>query len=170
MRSRFIIIIAFAAIVSLGIVNLFGCTSSKELTVKGQDSSQEQISESFSDEVKVIYQFADEVNKGKYEEALNLLTVDLRGVYSMNNNAPLRNIESMRITKLQNMTGVWSGDRATINMEEVKVFYGVVDYRIKEIIFSYLKNGPYYHKIVVVRETKDSPWKIQEMSASPQQN
>jgi hypothetical protein len=37
---------------------------------------------------------------------------------------------------------------------------------VRDENYSSIKNGIYNHKIVVVQEKKDSPWRIAEMSAS----
>lgn len=133
--------------------------------VVGQQTDESSIGE----DLRVLYAFARLVNAGQYAEALKELTPELGGAYSMGDNAPLRNIERMEIKRVISKQGIWKGDRTTDTAADVHVYYAEIDYKVRGIIRSYLTNGPYYHKIVLVRQAKCSPWLIQEMSAAPRQ-
>ncbi|MBO8169604.1 MAG: DUF4829 domain-containing protein [Thermoanaerobacteraceae bacterium] len=155
-------VLLFILLAFLGL-QIIGC-GHRNATGEGENASDKH-----ENSIDVIYSFAKFVNEKNYPEALSLLTLQLRGGFSMGNNAPLRNIEHMEITRVKDMSNRWSPGRSAMGAAEVRIYYVEIDYKIKGIIFSYLKDGPYYHKVVVLKETPDSPWLIDEMSTAPKQ-
>lgn len=119
-------------------------------------------------ELKAIYDFEKLVNSKDYNGAMALLSPSLKGAYTMDDEKPLKNITSMNIVKLVEEPK-WNVDRVEETYYAHKVYYAEVYYTVENENYSYIKNGVYYHKIVIVKEKKDSPWSIAEMSTSPPQ-
>ena len=71
----------------------------------------------------------------------------------------------MRLYKNQDAYGL-NNKEIGENIYIYKVYYASVNYTISNIAESYLKNGINYHKITVYKETKDSEWKIGEISST----
>lgn len=120
-------------------------------------------------EIKVIYDFQKYVNNKDYTSALKLLTESLKSTFTIEDEKPLKNIVSMNITKLEEKSD-WGIDREEGKYYACKVYYAEVYYGVKDEEYSYIRNGIYYHKVVVAKEKKDSPWTIAELSASPTRN
>jgi hypothetical protein len=148
---------------------------SQEITQQSQQTETQnkdtQVDKSLP-EVKVIFDFADNVNGKLYEKALADLTDSLAGVYSMENNAPMRNTTHMDIKEIADKTSEWDTDDNTIkSCFDKRIYYVAIQYKISNIIDSAFKDDSiYYHKVITVREKKDSPWKIAEMSGAPGYN
>ena len=122
-----------------------------------------------SPEVKVIYDYAELVNSQKYAEAVKLRDKNINDGITDNNYEVIRNIEKMEIVTLIEKPykkGVWYIDNYPDidKCYSVKVFYAEINYKLANIIPSGLHDGIYYHKISVIKATKDSPWLIGEMS------
>ena len=47
-----------------------------------------------------------------------------------------------------------------------KVFYCEIEYKTNNTVQSYLRDGINYVKIITIKESNDSPWKLEEMSAA----
>lgn len=122
----------------------------------------------YSPELKVMYDFTKFVNHKDYNSAIELLAPALKGASSMDNWKPLKNITSMNITKLVEEPE-WGVDKVEETYYTHKVYYAEIYYTVKDESYSNIKNDIYYHKIVIVKVNKDSPWTIAEMSASPAQ-
>lgn len=116
-------------------------------------------------EAKVIYDFAQCVNTKNYSSAFSMLAPGLKGAYESDNEKPLKNIIGMNIIKIEEKPGA-GVDRTVDTYYSHKVYYAEVYYMVRDENYSSIKNGIYNHKIVVVQEKKDSPWRIAEMSAS----
>ncbi|NLZ49587.1 MAG: DUF4829 domain-containing protein [Clostridiales bacterium] len=116
-----------------------------------------------------IRKFSKRVNAKDYEAALELLDGTIAASYSIGNRAPLKNIENMTIYILADMTSTLRPD-SKIDLENLyayKVYYTEINYKTNNLNPSYLKNGVYNQKILVIKEHKDSPWKIAEISSAP---
>ena len=121
--------------------------------------------------IDVYKQFAKNVNNQNYAKALELMTPELRGSYSGNDNAPLKNIKSMAIKKTTKKTDEWDVDASIGKNYKYEVYYVKVYYRIYNTSPSYFKDkSNYHHKVIVVKATKDSDWKIAETSGAPGMN
>lgn len=125
-------------------------------------------------EIKVIYDYAKNINDKKYEDAMNDLASILRDSFlspGMPDYVVFKNIGHMDIKVLVDKTGQNDNGKWLVNPRNVgevydyKVYYAELNYKINNTIESYLKDGINYHKIVVVKETKDSPWQIGEISS-----
>lgn len=120
---------------------------------------------------QVLYEYAEDVNMKNYSQAYEKLGADLKNSYSGGDDKAFANIEHMEIKKLVDKTGQqgergqWIGNpRVFDSMEEYYVFYAEIEYKINNLITSYLKDGINYHKVVIAKEKADSDWKICEMS------
>lgn len=118
---------------------------------------------------QVLIQFADLVTKGNTQGAANLLAPNLRGVYQMNDYAPMRNTPRMEIVRLVEMTGApnWNADIGAREQKvvEFRLFAVDVRYKVLGIIDTYVKDGEiFHHKATVTKYTSDGPWLISELS------
>lgn len=123
------------------------------------------------DSAEIIRKFSQTVNRKDYDTALELLDETIAASYSIENKAPLRNIENMTIYILADKTSTLQPD-SKINLQSLydyKVYYAEINYKTNKLTPSYLKDGVYNHKIVVIKEKKNSPWKIAEISSAPKQ-
>jgi hypothetical protein len=121
----------------------------------------------FDDDAQVIYEYAKNINMKEYLEAFHKLGKNLKESLSGPDDKALANIEHMNILKLTDKTGEeewYANPRDIGNVVKYKVFYAEVEYKINNLIDSYLNDGIYHHKIIIAKEDTDSSWKIFEMS------
>ncbi len=176
-------------IVLLLIINVFvfftliGC-SREDVKIKADTNSSNEVPPISSNEnnskidkdapeVKVIYDFAEDINNEKYTEAFSKLGSMLKKAYSGPDDIHFKNIHMMEVEELIDKTDEHENGKWDINSREIgeniysyKVYYACIKYNIRNIAESYLKNGMNYHKITVYKETQESEWKIGEMSGT----
>lgn len=154
-------------IISLLSSILITAIKSKETIVAAMEIRDPQRHES----ADTIRKFSETVNKKDYEAALELLDGTIAASYSVGNRAPLRNIENMTIYILADKSSTLRPDRkiALEKLYDYKVYYTEINYKTNNLTRSCLKDGVYNQKFVVIKEHKDSPWKIAEISSAPKQ-
>jgi hypothetical protein len=170
------------------IVTLFllsGCTDQPSLTTakpdvdypSGQTVRAQPVTSKMPDEpvqadsaaAQVLLRFADLVTKGETRGAADLLAPNLRGVYQLDDYAPIRNTPRMEIVKLVEMTGTpnWNADVGARGEQaaDFRVFAVDARYHVLGIIHSSFKDGEvHHHKATVTKDTADGPWLISELS------
>ncbi|NLM35115.1 MAG: hypothetical protein GX206_06710 [Clostridiales bacterium] len=116
-----------------------------------------------------IRKFSEKINAKDYESALDLLDGSIAASYSVGNRVPLRNIENMTIYILADKTSTLRPDTkmSLESLYDYKVYYAEIKYETNNSTGPYLKDGVYNQKILVIKEHKDSPWKIAEISSAP---
>lgn len=124
-------------------------------------------------ENKALFDFAENINNKKYDEAVESLGTSLKRSYSGTDNKALKNIIHMKIVTLIDKTDKSNSSIWYVNPREVgdiykyKVYYAQIEYELNAIqTYSDLKNGINHIKVIMAKENPDSPWLIGEMSGA----
>lgn len=140
-------------------------------SVNSNTSGSNNLENKLNPEINVLYDYAKNINDKKYDLALK----DLGQIISIGistDDESFKNIKEMKIITLKDKTGINENGRWYVNprnvgnIEDSRVYYAEIEYQLSGTAFSYLIDGINYFKIVFVKENKDSPWKIGEMSSA----
>lgn len=149
-----------------------GCTSSKQPTTPSAistPSTGSSIPQTDDPGQAVLLHFAELVSKGDVQVAGGLLEVGLRGAYSMDNFAPLRNTPRMEILRILDKSPQWKPDYSATDpatVTETRVYYLEVRYKVLGITTSYFKDGEIYHHKATVLHLRSGEWLISELSGT----
>lgn len=158
------------SIIKIFITCLLSTTFITTLNSKGTKIyALEAIAPQRDESADTIRKFSENINAKNYEAALELLDGSIATAYSISNQSLLRNIENMTIYILADKTSTLRPDTKVSleNFYDYKVYYAEIKYNTSNSKGSYLKDGVYNQKILVVKEHKESPWKIAEISSAP---
>jgi hypothetical protein len=168
---------------------LVGCTAKNQATepvpttqavVTKNDTATSDNSQGIAKtpESNVIFDFILNVNNCNYDNALNALNdltdktipQNIKMDFSKDNNAVLKNIKHITIKTLIDKTGkgeLWNKDERLVgNMYDWRIYYAEFDYELNHTALSDLVDGVNYHQIVIVKSSKEEPWKIARIAGA----
>jgi hypothetical protein len=126
-----------------------------------------EVSDRSLPEIKVVYDFSSAINRATYSEGMDYLTESFKSSHQ-SRIGNINNLRSMIIKKVLDITNQHTADRNVKDMYEYRIYYAQVQYKTDTNLSNTVKTGEYYQKIVTVRETKSSTWKIADIVNLPQ--
>jgi hypothetical protein len=118
-------------------------------------------------EVKLIYDFADDINNERNSDAQDRMTASFNSIYE-GKIGEFKSIKAIEIMKLIDMTDQYLADAVTKQNGDYKIYYAKVSYDMDSSANNPVKTGLYFQQIIVVKETGGSPWRISDIVTVPQ--
>lgn len=112
----------------------------------------------------VLWDYFDALNRQDLDTVMDLMNLDMQGVYQMQDRIALRNFKTAHVKRIYDMTAQVPKSAQYV---EARYFYVEVDYELNHLLDVNDTDGENYRLGIVARETPRAGYKLVELSHIP---